>query len=31
MLASMKGMVLTIASVFKKPVTDQYPNKPRKL
>ena len=31
MLASMKGMVLTIASVFKKPVTDQYPNEPRKL
>ena len=31
MLASFKGMVLTIASVFKKPVTDQYPNKPRQL
>lgn len=29
MLASMKGMLLTLVSVFKTPVTDQYPNSPR--
>ncbi|MBM3926587.1 MAG: NADH-quinone oxidoreductase subunit I [SAR202 cluster bacterium] len=29
MLASLKGMLLTIVSTFKKPVTDQYPKKPR--
>ncbi len=29
MLASLKGMVLTLTSVFKRPVTHQYPNQPR--
>ena len=29
MLGSIKGMLLTLVSTFKKPVTNQYPNKPR--
>ena len=31
MLASVKGMFLTLVSTFRKPVTEQYPNKPRQI
>lgn len=31
MLGSLKGMFLTLTSAFRRPVTDQYPNKPRQL
>ncbi len=31
MISTIKGMLLTLVSTFKKPVTDQYPNKPRPL
>ena len=31
MISTIKGMLLTLASTFKKPVTDQYPNRPRPI
>ena len=31
MLGSIKGMLVTLVSTFRKPVTNQYPNKPRQV
>lgn len=31
MLGSIKGMLVTLVSTFRKPVTHQYPNKPRRV
>ena len=31
MLGSISGMLLTLVSTFKRPVTHQYPNKPRQV
>ena len=31
MLGSIKGMLVTLVSTFKKPVTSQYPNKPSSI
>jgi len=30
-LGSIKGMLVTLVSTFRKPVTNQYPNKPRQV
>ncbi len=31
MLGSIKGMFITLVSTFRRPVTEQYPNKPREI